>query len=53
MKDLILNIYDDEGNVIYRQVMFEITDEEIDDHARKLVRFFQANDYATFDYCKG
>ena len=52
MLDLILKLYDDEGNVIYEQVMFDTTDSEIYEHARKLREFFKAKEYQTYDYSK-
>jgi len=50
MKDLILEIYDDAGNTIWRQTLFQISDEEIDAHASKLQLFFKGWSYSTFDY---
>ena len=50
MKDLILKIYDDEENVIFQQTIFDIEDDKIDQHGRKLVVFFMAKTYETFDY---
>lgn len=51
MSDLVLKIYDDNKNVIFEQVFFNVTDEAvIDIHARKLVSFFKADDYETFDW---
>jgi len=52
MLDLILKLYDDEGNVIYEQVMFDTTDSAIYEHAEKLRDFFKAREFQTYDYSK-
>ena len=50
MKDLVIKIYDDDGSVIYQQTFFNRDENSIDEHCRKLVKFFMASDYATFDW---
>lgn len=50
MKDLVLVIYDDEDNEIYRQTMFNTFSSVVDEHGTKLCAFFKAKNYTMIAY---